>query len=306
MLIVDDATICPPRALKFGYVSTGIFDGAGQAVPIPVMFTSTDSIFPVTPRRPRVPQETLHGQFIWGGVAFSAFGHWLTETFPLLATMREMLADYPKAQVLMVRRPGSDSLHWSALNQDFAACIGFDLARIRIVDTDCRVEQLIVPPDAFGRANHYKPSTIRCLDTLGIAPECGNGRRLFLSRGRLGGRERTRGDIEKIEARFARAGYEIIYPEQLSLAAQMEQILGASHLAGENGSAPHWSLFSPHVRSVISLGWHLRLQEGICAARGQVYIRARMPVIAPFFGRRQPVPLGVVDRSIARALSFGG
>ena len=51
----------------------------------------------------------------------------------------------------------------------------------------------------------------------------------------------------------------------------MELVSNARTIAGYNGSALHWSLFSFSRPKVICLGWNLPLQEGICALREQAY-----------------------------------
>jgi capsular polysaccharide biosynthesis protein len=298
---IAGAIIRVPQKLHFGYVAAGVFDAERRALPIAPLFTSTDSVFPVARPPVAAPSATISGTCLWGGVAFDAFGHWLTETFPYLARMQPLLAAHPEAEVLMIRRIGPAPLAWGALHRSFADRIGLDLSRIRVVMQDTRVERLILPPDPFGRANHYTPDTIASLDAAGFAPAAGNGRSLFLSRRRLSaGNDRTP-NIAEVEAEFAAQGYDILYPEQLTLDEQLKQIVGARHIAGENGSALHWALYSPHIRSVISLGWKLKLQAGICAARGQTCLTGRRPLIGPLLGRRQSVPLNVIRRAIAAA-----
>lgn len=300
---IAGAIIRVPEKLRFGFVAAGVFDSERSALSIAPLFTSTDSVFPVARPPVAAPPTTISGAYLWGGVAFGAFGHWLTETFPYLMSMRPLLAAHPEAEILMVLRAGAAPPVWGPLHRNFADRIGLDLARIRIVLKDTRVEQLILPPDPFGRANHYATETIASIDTAGFAPLAGNGRSLFLSRRKLSSRNDRTPNIAEIEDEFAAQGYCILYPEQLTLEEQLEQILGARHIAGENGSALHWSLYSPHIRSVISLGWKLKLQAGICAARSQTFVAGRRPLIGPLLGRRQSVPLNVIRRAIAAAKS---
>ena len=296
---IREARVRVPTRLKFGYVAAGVFDAAGSSLAIPPLFTSTDSVFPVTRRCAAPPKLRREGLHIWGGAAFGAFGHWLTETFPYLASLRSLLEQHPEAPVLMVLRPGTAVPEWGPLHRAFTDRMGFDLNRIHCVTEDVVVERLILPPDPFGRANRYRPATIGALDALGFAPQKPSGRALFLSRRKLGSRNDRTPNIAEIEETFASQGYEILWPETMSLDDQMHNLLGASHLAGENGSALHWSLFSPHVRSVLSLGWRLKLQEGICAARGQAMRTVQHPIFGRFKGRKQTIPLSAVTRAVA-------
>lgn len=288
-----------PTPLKFGYVATGLFAADGRALALPPLFTSTDSVFPVT-RRPAAgaPTLRLEGLHLWGGAAFDAFGHWLTETFPFLAALRPLMDRHPEAPILMVLRPGNTLPVWGPLHRAFADRLGLSLDRLRVVTEDALVERFILPEDPFGRANRYAPSTVQALDGLGFAPPEPSGRALFLSRRQLSARNDRTPNIAEVEAAFAARGYEILHPETMTLEDQMYTLLGARHLAGENGSALHWSLYSPHVRSVLSLGWRLKLQEGICAARGQALRTVQHPVFGRFMGRRQSIPLTAVARAV--------
>ena len=149
------------------------------------------------------------------------------------------------------------------------------------------------PFDARAR---YASHLIPLIDTAPWSNVPATGERLFLSRRHLDSRRVT--NIADIEAEFVRAGYRVLYPETLGLPDQIAQICGASAIAGENGSALHWSLYSQHIQRVDALGWSLPLQRGICALRGQSYTALRDPVFGWMKGRSQTVPLGVVQRAL--------
>lgn len=299
---IRNATILPPRYIGFGYVWMGVQSSDGRATPIPIPFASTDSVFGRTParRHPTAgpPPERLAGRFLWGGVGYGAFGHWLTETFPYLASVSEILDGEPELKVMMVLRPGTPVPEFGALHEWFARKLPFALDRIILVTRPTCVDALVIPPDPFGRRNQYAAETIATLDRTGVAPARGNGRKLFLSRRNLPGRSRSLPGIERVEALFAAHGYEVICPEALALDDQASLICGASEIAGENGSALHWSLYSPHVHRVISLGWRLKQQVGICRARGQAFLSIRRPILGPLLPRQQSVPLGLLRRRL--------
>jgi capsular polysaccharide biosynthesis protein len=296
---VTQVTVRAPQALAFGHVAAGAFTAEGKALPLPPLFTSTDSIFPHALRPKAMPRLRLGGLHLWGGVGFDIFGHWLTETFPLLVTLRPLFERHPEAPILMVTRPGAPPPVWGALHRTFAGWIGLDLNRIRVIEEDAVVEELALGPDPFGRRNHYRPETLTALDALGLAPPDDTGAALFLSRRKLSERNNRTPNIEAVEERFRDLGYEILHPETLTLPEQMRRLLGARHLAGENGSALHWSLYSPHVASVLCLGWNLKLQEGICKARGQSYVSVRSWG-GRLRGRKQVVPLAAIDRAMVQ------
>ena len=95
-------------------------------------------------------------------------------------------------------------------------------------------------------------------------------RRLFLTRRKYeGGRLSIIENSEQLEYRLQAAGFEILQPEAMRFAEQLEAYAGARMIVSEYGSASHNALFAPTGCPQIVLNRINELQERICAARGQ-------------------------------------
>ena len=76
-----------------------------------------------------------------------------------------------------------------------------------------------------------------------------------------------------IEDAFLREGYRLVYPEEHSIAEMSQMVQGASHLAGEDGSALHNVLWRP--RRLVCLGhadFAVNLHLRLCDALGVDYV----------------------------------
>lgn len=100
-------------------------------------------------------------------------------------------------------------------------------------------------------------------------------KKIYLSRKNIDGRKRRcLLNSKEVEEEFIGAGFQIIYPELLSISDQIEIFSRASAIAGEAGSALHNSLFALPEAEVIILQSRSDgsfLQGGLCQAKGQRY-----------------------------------
>lgn len=263
-------TVCPPVERSYGFISVGIRDRRGRAVKMPVPFISFDSLFPVRPGPALQTGQAMPGG-IWAGVLTSDFGHWLTETVPYLAACRDLLDRHPDLPLIGVTRPRRP-VNWSSLHHRFAARVGVDLDKVRILSQPTRVERLLIPPDPFGARCRYREAAILGIDRIFALHPTRARRRVYYSRSALPDHQKRPTDGSEFDALFRARGWDIVYPEQIDLDEQIATAASADEIAGTSGSALHWALFAPSARRVISIGKRLQLQDGICRARGQVHL----------------------------------
>ena len=248
-------------------------------------------------RLPR-PATRLDASYVWGGVIFGHFGHFITETLPRLLTVRTSLRADPGLRILGFAAPGVTSTSLAGL-LGFMDLIDVDPALIDLIDQPTEVAALIVPRPPFRGRYSYDPSLLPLIDTCGLGAPAPSGERIFVSRGQLAAKSARVANIAEIEALYQSHGFTLFYPERHSIAEQIARLTACEVLAGENGSALHWSLYSRHIRQVHSLGWTLALQRGICAVRGQVFRPVRDPWLGRFRGRTQSVPVQAVLRALS-------
>ncbi len=294
-----DVTILPfssPGLLKI--VRFGAATDRGQSLDLgPLMISSRlhKAIAQTVP--PGQPVARLEADYVWAGVIFAHFGHFISETLPRLLSLRASLAAHPDRRILGFAAPGAGQTSPAAL-RPFFDLIDIDPALIDVIDQPTRVASLLIPPPPFLGRYRYAPGLLPLIDASPFSATEPSGERLFLSRAQLSGRFPRLPNIAEIEALYQDAGFTLYHPELHSIADQIARLTACAVLAGENGSALHWSLYSRHVTEVHSLGWSLALQRGICTVRGQTYRALRDPWLGRFKGRRQQVPSRVVRRAL--------
>ena len=144
--------------------------------------------------------------------------------------------------------------------------------------TRCRVDELVVASDLSGmRMQSYRPSAQPGADgamvapealrflrerMLGLGAECGApryGRRLYVSR-RTQNVFRRLVNEQAIERLFVERGFEIVHPEAMSFAEQVETFNAASVVAGPAGSNMIDTIFcNPGTRILMLAMWHPRI-----------------------------------------------
>ena len=105
-------------------------------------------------------------------------------------------------------------------------------------------------------------------------------RRLFVSRAHTDPSRSVlnRAEIEQIAASY---GYEIIYPEQMTIEEQIELFSEASQLVGEYGSGLHNSVFMPSGSVILALRGTSHHPGFIQSALGQVFRQPTGYVFSP-------------------------
>ena len=168
-----------------------------------------------------------------------------------------------------------------------------DLRRARgagaaIIHEPVLVDELVVPEQGCEFGGFYHPQQAAALAVRPFG-ESLRGRRIWLSRSGLpDGVARIEGEAE-IEERLAAAGWTILAPERLPLAAQLAAIAGAEEIAGFMGSAFHLLLLLDGVSARVRI-----LDRGLPRDLVQTYLS-----IAEAKGLRQDV-LGAPGQRLRR------
>lgn len=204
------------------------------------------------------------GDFVFGGVLWDHFGHFLLESLSRAWAMAAL-----PGPVLWVRRaPHARLLDWQ---RDILDLLGLGGREHRVVTRPVRVDRLAVPEQGLVMWRYLHP---RQEATLAVhpfrAPE--PGRRVWLSRSGLPeARARLDGEAA-VESALAAEGWTILRPETVSIAAQLAALEAAEVIAGFAGSAFHGLVLGRGVRArvvVFSRGRQPHANyELIAAAKG--------------------------------------
>ena len=179
------------------------------------------------------------------------FGHLLTESLSRVWSWPEAVALDPDAKVLL----GTTNKRPRPLEYElqlYEAC-GIPRDRIVVIDGPVRVDRLISGTPMFSHPQYVHPRIAETWREVGdrlaaSAPQRDWPRRFFVSR-RSDKRSCTNGAV--VEAIFAGHGFEVVFPEDYSLAEQVQLFRGAEAIGGYAGSGLFQIAFVPEPTHVI-------------------------------------------------------
>lgn len=223
----------------------GVYDGEGQVVTAAIHRGGGRRHVPAPTPGPG-PTTELPGNWLWGGVLHSHFGHFLTESLGRLWAWPRIRV--PLAGVLWLV-PGGDlprrkAAYEKILKRRYVADI---LERLgipgdhQVVSEPLRPARLFVSSQLMMNASRHigghaaYRSFVRRLATEAATDE---GRRIYVSRAGVDSGGRFVGE-EAIEAAFAAAGWTVLRPERLGIAEQIVAYETARELVFAEGSALH-------------------------------------------------------------------
>ncbi len=217
-------------------------------------------------------QRVIEGQVVLlPGAAYRIYGHWLADFLPRLHILTICGHDIKTLKYLLpTGMPAYAAAWFSLLGIPAENFIHYD-----ITSESCLIESALIPTNLRGHscANPVFAQAARALAQPIPVPVSSPGAKLYVSRRRWAKPTRRLTNVEAIERIFASHGFDIIFPEALTIAEQITRFRGAKIIAGEYGSALHNAMFAPPGATVLALRGTLPhpwfLQSGICAAMHQ-------------------------------------
>lgn len=145
------------------------------------------------------------------------------------------------------RRPTANYL-------EFLKLLGID-KKIQIVNMPTRFNEVIVPDISFAKARYYSEHYVRTFEKVVNAVISNNinnnlPEKVYLSRNHLRGKTVESG-LEFVDHFFRKNGFEIVYPEEISLSAMILLLQNAKICAAESGTLTHNFLFAQNGKQVI-------------------------------------------------------
>jgi hypothetical protein len=290
--------------------AAGLYDAAGRFLPEGHCWRYAHSPITVPPVPPLIAPgtaERLSGRWLFGGLFYGHFGHFLVETttrlwaVPRLPDLRGIVF-YPKQRLTHERRQFRHML-------PFFDALGLGGLEIRAPQAPTVVEALATPPPGFGMAEMMAGTPdyrafIR--DNLGRDLPRDGPTDVYVSRSRLTAK---RGSIlleSAIEAAMAAAGYRVVHPQEHDLAGQVRIWRSARRLVAADGSALHLAAMvaRPDARvAILNRGPSTNIEDYIRQFRSFAGIDPlRIEAVRGYYHRDdQPV----VKRETHAVLDFG-
>ncbi|WP_095587834.1 glycosyltransferase family 61 protein [Actibacterium ureilyticum] len=236
IVTLKNATVVPP--LKSDMVQpAGILREDGKYALRGALWRGGKPIT-VQPDPPKGPLPELKGRWLWGGVLWAHFGHFLAEsTSRLWALDRAAPLD---GILFMPKRPRlGDQVH--EFQRTFIALMDSDLP-IRVLAEPHRVEQIVLPGQGFGLgaiSAGTEPFRAAFHDRFGadVAPD--GPKRLYISRSALSGKRGGMMGEEKFETYLTDHGYQVFHPQKHDMRTQIARYKAAEQVIAGDGSALH-------------------------------------------------------------------
>lgn len=240
--IVTGAMIRPPEDTGLSTPS-GVQDSSGIDVAEAALWRNTRRMnLPF--ERPAGPVTELSGTWLWGGVMWRYFAHFIVESVGRLWALDAPDMEQPKGILFIPRRPSGET-ELVTFQTGFFHQMGIDLP-IRVLSEPTRVERLIVPGQGFGLGDisaGTEPFRRFTRTRFGANVEPEGSEKLYISRSRLGPRRGALLGEERIEQALAAQGYEIFHPERHDIQTQIARYKAARKIVASEGSALHLYAF---------------------------------------------------------------
>jgi len=216
------------------------------------------------------PAEELQGTYFHLDNEFAGhYGHFITQDLTKLWAWRAAKRRYPQLKLLVSAAGSAPAL--APFQYELLRGFGIEAAEIHVITGPVRVQRLVTAtqtmqnPHFAGEPARAVWSEIRDALTAGRSaddvPE-----KVFVGRGAGLGRRCTNGD--RVEELFVRHGFEIVYPERLSIPDQLHHFAEARVTAGYAGSALLNMMFArrPGTRIVVGSETYRACNEYLLAA----------------------------------------
>lgn len=258
IVTLPEALVVPPAESSF-VQAAGVLDRDGRYCPQGALWRKYRPLTTEPPMPAEVP-DTLPGRWLWGGVLWAHFGHFLVESSARLWALDQI--DRPVDGILFIpKRPKVGDMV-RGFQRDFIGLMAPGLP-IRVADAPLRVEELVVPGQGFGLGK-ITAGTRKFRDAIhhrfakDVKPE--GPEKIYISRSELGlGKGGLLGE-ERLEDLLRAEGYEIFHPQNHDIATQLARYKAAKKVIAADGSALHLFAMVGHADQPVAM--ILRRQSG--------------------------------------------
>ena len=197
------------------------------------------------------PERAAGPFFHWDSEFPGHYGHALSEGVSRLWGLQRARESYPELKILAGRR--TEVNHVMPFERSLLAAVGVRAEDIFVCDRPVQVDRLLTATPMLSMPEYVSPDIEETWDAVGDAIVAGasgqeHPRRFFCSRRT---QKRACRNTSEVEALFVSAGFEIVFPEEMTLGDQIAMFRGAEIVAGYAGSALFTLMFCTSPKQVI-------------------------------------------------------
>lgn len=191
------------------------------------------------PAAPEKIEEEISGRWLWGGVLWAHFGHFLVESTSRLWAVDHL--DKPIDGILFIPKRPRVGEGVRGFHTDFIQLMAPDIP-VRVAAEPVRVQELVVPGQGFGLGK-ITSGTQKFRDALHNRFACDvepdGPDKIYISRSALGlGKGGLLGE-ERLEQLLEAEGYTVFHPQKHDIATQIARYKAAKQVVAADGSALH-------------------------------------------------------------------
>jgi len=219
------------------------------------------------------PERHLRGEWIYGGVFFGHWGHFLLESLARIWMLQSI--DAPKI-IWHSFNPSRSMIPWQRCLLDL---VGVSTAEHYFVRKPTLVDKLQVPEPGYVLGKSFNYSQM-CAMSVYPFLNVQRGRKLWLSRSRLEPEEPVGQGV--LESSLSSHGWTIFHPQEHSPEVQLNKMSQAEIIGGFEGSAFHTLILGSDIRAririvnkrpAIGLNYHI-----IASAKKMNQVVCRIPL----------------------------
>lgn len=246
--VIENALIVPfgEGKVRGARRPAGIYDAAGNYLPMGQCLRNSSAPITVQPdRMPENVENVIAGTWLFGGILYSHFGHFLAETTSRMWALDHLPVPVD-GMIFVPRKQVSWPLRFMRPIMHFLEMFGPAAAASTAIVAPTRVERLVLGPQGFGTGDMMGGSPeyrafIRKNFGADIAAD--GAENIYISRKQLFSKRGRYFGEAHIESLFEAEDYRIFHPQDHSVAEQIAQYKAAKRIVSSDSSALHLAAF---------------------------------------------------------------
>lgn len=243
IVTLDKPVVVPPSE-RSHVQTTGVLTDTEVPVPHAALWRG-HRLLTDPPEMPEGKIERLPGKWLWGGILWRYFPHFVTESVTRLWAL-DMIDQSQLAGILFVPKSPENEDEPPAFQKDFFRLMGTELPLVE-ARTPLRPDMLVVPGQGFGlgdisRGTVEFRAAVRNRFALDVHPD--GPEKIYISRSRLGPQRGALLGETYLDEFLAAEGYEIFHPQEHPLEVQIARYRAATHVVAAEGSSLHLYAFA--------------------------------------------------------------